>query len=97
MMRAYAVAQVTVKDEMTFADYRKDVLATVTAQGGRFLVRGGAISVVEGEWPIPRLVRIEFQSRAAAENWYRSPEYQKLLPLRQSSSVTNLIIVDGAE
>ena len=95
-MKAYVIVQERVTDEQTFAAYRKEVLPTITAHDGRFLVRGGALSVVEGEWPLPRLVVIEFPSRAAAEGWYRSPEYQKLLPLRLKSSVCNLVIVDGA-
>jgi uncharacterized protein (DUF1330 family) len=94
-MSAYVVVQVTVHDQTNFDAYRKDVLPTVTAHGGRFIVRGGALTVVEGEWPNPRLVIIEFPSRAAAEGWYRSPEYQKILPLRLKSSRANLVIVDG--
>jgi hypothetical protein len=39
---------------------------------------------------------IEFPSRAAAEGWYRSAEYQKVISLRLNSSVGNLIIVDGS-
>jgi uncharacterized protein (DUF1330 family) len=50
---------------------------------------------MEGEWPHTRLVIIEFPSRAAAEGWYKSPEYQKIIGLRRSSTVTNLIIVEG--
>lgn len=96
-MKAYAVFQENVKDEETFAAYRKEVIATIAAHGGRFLVRGGAFSVVEGEWPLPRLVIIEFPSRAAAEDWYGSPEYQKLLPLRLKSTVGNAVIADGVE
>jgi uncharacterized protein (DUF1330 family) len=96
-MKAYAVFQERVKDEEMFAAYRKDVLPTIAAHGGRFVVRGGAFSVVEGEWPLPRLVIIEFPSRAAAEGWYQSREYQKILPLRLKSSVGNAIIVDGFE
>ena len=95
-MKAYVVVQEIVKDEDTFAAYRKEVLPTVTAYGGQFLVRGGALSIVEGEWPYPRLVIIEFPSRAVAENWYRSPEYQKLLPMRLRSTTGNFVIVDGA-
>jgi uncharacterized protein (DUF1330 family) len=44
---------------------------------------------------MPRFVIIEFHSRQAAEGWYRSPEYQKILPLRLKSGTGNLIIVDG--
>ena len=39
---------------------------------------------------------IEFPSRADAEGWYKSAEYQKIIALRHDSSVGNLIIVDGA-
>ena len=95
-MTAYVIVQETVTDEAGFAEYRAGVVSTLEAHGGRFLVRGGELTVVEGEWPHPRLVVIEFPSRAAAGAWYHSPDYQKLLPLRLRSAAGNLVIVDGA-
>jgi len=95
-MSAYIIVQETVHDPAMFDAYRKDVPATVAAHGGRFVVRGGTLTVVEGTWPYQRTVVIEFPSRAAAEGWYRSPEYQKVLPLRLKSSTGNFVIVDGA-
>ena len=94
-MPAYVIVQETITDQAMFDAYRKDVPATIEALGGRFVVRGGALSVVEGEWPHPRLVIIEFPTRAAAEAWYASPAYQKILPLRLKSAGGNLVIVDG--
>lgn len=96
-MKAYVIVQERVHDEKMFGEYRKDVMATIVAHGGKFVVRGGAMTVVEGAWPLPRLVVIEFASRQAAEGWYKSPEYQKILPLRLKSAEGNFIIVDGAE
>jgi len=96
-MKAYVIAAETVKDEAMFAAYRKEVPVTVASFGGKFIARGGELTILEGEWPHPRLVIIEFPSRSAAEGWYRSPEYQKSLPLRLNSTVGNLIIVDGTE
>jgi len=96
-MKAYVIAAEATKDEAVYATYRKEVPATIAAFGGKFVVRGGQLTTLEGEWPHPRLVIIEFPSRAAAEGWYRSPEYQKILPLRINSTVGNLIIVDGSE
>ena len=95
-MRAYVIVQVEVLDQRTYDTYRKDVLPTIEAFGGRFLVRGGTMTKLEGEWPYSRTVVIEFPSRADAEGWYRSPAYTKLLPLRLKASRGNLIIVDGA-
>jgi uncharacterized protein (DUF1330 family) len=96
MMKAYVIAAETIiKDDSSSAEYRKAVPATVEAFGGKFIVRGGELTLLEGEWPHPRLVMIEFPSREAAEGWYNSPNYQKIIGLRLSSTVTNLIIVDG--
>jgi uncharacterized protein (DUF1330 family) len=95
VMKAYLIAAETVNDPAVFDLYRKDVPATLAPFGGQVVVRGGNLTVVEGEWPHPRLVIIEFPSRAAAEDWYNSAEYRKIISLRHKSSVGNLIIVDG--
>jgi uncharacterized protein (DUF1330 family) len=95
MMKTFVIAAETPKDESMFSKYRKSVPATLEAFGGKFIVRGGNLRLLEGEWPHSRLVIIEFPSREAAEGWYRSPEYQKIIGLRLSSTVTNLIIVEG--
>jgi uncharacterized protein (DUF1330 family) len=94
-MKAYAIVQETVTDEAMFAEYRKDVIATLAPFGGTFVVRGGHLTVVEGQWPHQRTVIIEFPSRAAAEGWYNSPAYQKIVPLRLKASTGNFVIVDG--
>lgn len=94
-MKAFVVAADTPNDESTLSEYQKAVPATLEAFGGKFIVRGGKMKIWEGEWPHSRLVIIEFPSREAAEGWYRSPEYQKIIGLRLGSTVTNLIIVEG--
>ena len=71
-MKAYAIAAETIKDQAMFDAYRKEVVATLAPFGGQFIVRGGNMTILEGEWPHPRLVILEFPSRAAAEGWYRS-------------------------
>ena len=63
--------------------------------GDMMVYGGGALTVVEGEWPHPRLVIIEFPSRAAAEGWYASDAYQAVIPLRLNSATGNFVIVDG--
>jgi uncharacterized protein (DUF1330 family) len=95
-MTAYLIAVETVHDEAMFAEYRKQVIATLEAFGGRFVARGGKLTVLEGEWLHPRTVIIEFPSRDAAEAWYKSPDYQKIIGLRLKSTSGNLVILDGA-
>ena len=94
-MKAYVIVQETIHDQTMFDAYRKDVMATIVEFGGQFAVRGGLLTVVEGEWPHERTVVVEFPSRDDAEAWYASPAYQKVLPLRLKSSTCNLVIVDG--
>ena len=93
-MKAYVIAAETVNDHAMFDSYRKAVPATLVPFGGTFITRGGHKTVLEGEWPHARLVIIEFPSRAAAEAWYASDAYRKIISLRHKSSVGNLIIVD---
>ena len=95
-MAAYVIVAESVNDEKMFDEYRKQVPATITPFGGKFIVRGGKVTVHEGEWPHPRTVVIEFPSRAQAEGWYKSDAYQKIIQLRLKSSVGNFVIADGA-
>jgi uncharacterized protein (DUF1330 family) len=53
-MKAYAIAAETVFDQGMFDEYRKEVPATLAPFGGKFMVRGGDLTIVEGEWPNPR-------------------------------------------
>lgn len=94
-MKAFVIAAETVNDEALFSEYRKAVPATLAPFGGKFVVRGGNLKLLEGEWPHPRLVIIEFPSREAAEGWYKSAEYQKIISLRHNSSVGNLVIAES--
>ena len=95
-MKAYLIAMETVRDEAMFAEYRKQVISTLAPFGGQFVARGGKLTVLEGHWQHPRTVIIEFPSREAAEGWYQSPDYQKIIGLRLKSTTGNLVILDGA-
>jgi uncharacterized protein (DUF1330 family) len=96
-MKAYVIALEAVQDEEMFARYRAKVIATMEPFGGKFLIRAGRLTVMEGSWPHERTAVIEFPSRAQAEGWYRSPAYQAILPLRTDATRSDLIIIDGAE
>ena len=93
-MKAYVIAVDTVHDAAMMGEYGKAVAATLVPFDGRFVVRGGTCTVLEGEWQ-PRTVIIEFPSREAAEAWYTSEPYQKMIGLRLNSTSGSLIIIDG--
>jgi len=80
-------------DAAIFAkDYVAHIPSTLEPFGGRFLVRGGKATRVEGDAPLPRISIIEFDSLDKAKGWYNSPAYQKLVPVRQSVMKTNVFI-----
>ena len=74
-MPAYVIAMVDVKDPVRYEDYRRLVLPTITAYGGRFVARGGRTELLEGKLPAGRLVIVEFPSVERAREWWASPEY----------------------
>jgi len=94
-MKAYVIALETVHDQTMFGEYAKGVPATLLPFEGKLIARGGQYTVLEGEWKNPRNVIIEFPSHQAAEGWYKSAEYQKIIGLRHKSSKGNLVILDG--
>ena len=94
-MAAYVINDMEVTDPVTFDQYRQLSPATVALYGGRFLVRGGEVMPQEGTWSPRRLVILEFPSVERAKAWIDSPEYAPARRLRQVSSVSNLVIVDG--
>ena len=94
-MTAYALVNVEITDTVGFANYRKQVPASIAAFGGRFLTRGGAMEVLEGEWLPHRLVILEFPDVATIKAWYYSPEYQQLLQIRERTATTDFVIIEG--
>src|SRR5215469_8615160 len=94
-MSAYAVAhmrQVTMGPPIVA--YLERIDATLAPFGGRFLVHGGQVEVVEGAWP-GHLIVIEFPDRARAHAWYRSAAYQQIVALRTGNSSSDVIIAEG--
>jgi uncharacterized protein (DUF1330 family) len=94
-MPAYVLANVTVKEPVRYEEYRRLVTPTLAAYGGRFIVRGGKIEILEGGWRPGRLVIIEFPSAERARAWWNSPEYSEAKLIRQATSEGTLLIVEG--
>ncbi|WP_193606763.1 DUF1330 domain-containing protein [Nocardioides lijunqiniae] len=92
---AYALAYLREVDlGAEIIDYIGRIDATLAPYGGRFLVHGGPVTGIEGTWD-GDLVVIAFPDRAAAQQWYDSPAYQEILPLRVEHSQSIACIVDG--
>lgn len=94
-MAAYVVVEVEVQDKDRYETYKQMVPPSLAAYGGRFLVRGGEVETLEGEWRPKRLVILEFPSAERARAWWSSEEYAEAKALRQATAHTRMILVAG--
>ncbi len=94
-MAAYIIATIEVTDPEKFEVYRGQVPATIEKYGGKYLVRGGDVKVVEGDQPERRTVLLEFKDIDTANAWYYSDDYAGPKELRIASTISNVMIVEG--
>ena len=94
-MAGYVIVNITVRDPEQYEEYKRLASPSVSAYGGRYLVRGGALDVREGPWALSRLVILEFPSVERARAWWESPEYTPAKKIRQSCADAQLVITDG--
>src|SRR5687767_3809617 len=97
MPKGYVLFTESVRDEEGMAAYGQQAVATMLKAGGRPIVVEVNAEVVEGDWPGPRTVILEFDSVEAERGWYHSSEYQAVIPLRQAAADANVAIVAGFE
>ena len=94
-MKAYIVVDVNITDPTRYEDYKKLTPPSLVPFDGKFIVRGGATQTLEGSWAPGRVVMLEFPSKEKALAWWSSKEYAPAKALRQQTSVTQMILVEG--
>jgi uncharacterized protein (DUF1330 family) len=94
-MPAYIIAAVSPTNPEAYAEYAKLAAPAIQQHGGRYLVRGGKLDVLEGAWPHTRTVIVEFPTVEQAKALYRSVEYQAARAKRVGAADFNMIVVEG--
>jgi uncharacterized protein (DUF1330 family) len=93
---AYFVAEVEISDPAGFQPYAERFQATLVPFGGRLVSFGASIVPVEGiDATSARAAIVVFPSVAAARDWYASPRYREIAPIRQRSARTRAFYVEG--
>jgi uncharacterized protein (DUF1330 family) len=95
-MPAYIIAQINITNPDKYAEYAKLAGPAGAKYGGRFLVRGGAKTTLEGDIPYQRIVINEFPDVETAKKFYNSVEYQAAREKRLGAADFNMVIVEGA-
>jgi len=94
-MPAYLIVDIDITDPVKYADYIKAAPASIAAYGGKYVVRGGKAQRLEGSWDPKRVVVLQFDTFERALEWWGSEEYREPKALRQSASVSNMILIEG--
>ena len=94
-MSVYLLIDIDVVDQDVYEEYRKLVPPLIEKYGGRYIVRGGNITVLQGEWDPHRVVILEFSSADRAAELFTSEEYAPVAELRNRSAVSKIFMVEG--
>ena len=93
-MTAYVIFDVEIRDINRYQDFMSQVKPALAEAGAKYLTRGGAHRIYEGDWHPRRIVILEFPSIEAWESFYNGPIYQGLKAIRDECSSARLVAVE---
>ena len=94
-MPAYLIARIHVTDPKRYQEYAALAPAAIAKHGGRYLVRGGPVTTLEGQDERDRVVVLEFPSMEHARTFWSSPEYEHARSVRAGAATGQFFLVDG--
>jgi uncharacterized protein (DUF1330 family) len=96
MPAAYVIVEMKISDPERYKEYMAAAPATIVAQGGEYIVRGGKLETFEGDWKPPRLAVLKFPSYEAAKKWYAESDYRQVRAKRAGATeFFNMVLVEG--
>ena len=94
-MSVYMIVEIHVIEPQEYSQYVDGVRDIIERHGGRYLARGGKVVPLAGNWNPERIILIEFDNLHSVQTCLQSPEYRELAPLRENSTTSRAIIVEG--
>tara|TARA_Y100001958_G_C20793802_1_gene260066 strand:- start:5 stop:292 length:288 start_codon:yes stop_codon:yes gene_type:complete len=80
------VALIDIENEEGYLEYQNEVLPMFEKLNIEVLAVDDAPKAIEGDTKNQRMVVIKFDNEEAFYNWYDSPEYKKIKPIRLENS-----------
>ncbi|MBL8540046.1 MAG: DUF1330 domain-containing protein [Betaproteobacteria bacterium] len=90
-MTAYVVGRMHVRNRDKWEQYLAQVGATFAPYQGEVVLRGRDAVNLDGVDAHELAVVVRFPDLAAAERWRQSPEYRRIVPLRDEAADVVLI------
>ena len=94
-MPAYLIVDCEITDPARYELYKALAPAAIAKYDGRYLVRGGATTLIEGDWLPARVVILQFPDSDTAKRFYDSPEYRAARDQRAGAAMMNMVLVEG--
>ncbi len=94
-MSAYVIVEIDIVDPAGYEEYKKLAGATVEKYGGKYIIRGGALETLEGDWNPKRIVVLQFDSMQRAKEWLNCEEYREPRKMRHRTARTRMVVVEG--
>lgn len=94
-MSVYMIIDITIRNDDVYSHYVESVAEVVEKHGGRYLVRGGKVTPLSGSWNPERMIVIEFETVEQLQRCFRSAGYLELASLREQSTDSRAIVVEG--
>lgn len=94
-MPSYLIGDVTVKDATAYEQYRAEASDLIAKHHGEYVVRGGDIEVIAGDWRPKRLIILRFPDKVSARGYLNDPVYHRLGELRQRALKSEIVMVEG--
>lgn len=94
-MSVFVVVQIDVTDPVAYETYKALASPAIGLYDGRYAVRGGTTTTLEGDWNPGRFVLLEFPTAERARAWYDSPEYGAARDARHGAANVKMILVEG--
>ena len=94
MPKGYVIGRAKVSDASKWAVYAAKSSEVMKIYGGTPIVRGGQMTVGEGEGRARNIV-IEFKDYESAKAYLTSPEYGEARKLREGAGEIDLVAVEG--
>ncbi|OWV87686.1 hypothetical protein ATY78_04140 [Rhizobium sp. R635] len=85
-MPALVIAEVRPRAAEKLGEYSAAAASTIAAFGGEFVHRGKFVEALSGSTTGHGLGIIRFPDLQAAKDWFMSPEYQAIAPLREEAA-----------
>jgi uncharacterized protein (DUF1330 family) len=94
-MPAYIIVEVEIHNPAEYEDYKKLTPPSLVNYQGKFIVRGGKMETLEGDWNPQRIVVLEFPTLELAKSWWASEEYAPAKTLRHRTAKSKMIAIEG--